>query len=78
MCLVCSLADVARVQRTHMWDDLMGPPPSIELPDAAVAVRDYDQPTDQPVAHLIIGTKLDWTSPPGRGVTVLRSGPAPC
>ena len=74
---MCNLADVPRVQRSRMWDDLMGPSPTIELPDIAAAVRNYDQPTEQPVAHLIIGTKLDWTNAPGRGVTALRYEPGP-
>ncbi|WP_173160496.1 hypothetical protein [Phytohabitans suffuscus] len=70
ICLILDLEQVARVQRSPKRLDQMGPSPR-ELPCVAVAVRDYDEPTQQPAAHVMVGTSLTWTRNPGDGVQVL-------
>ncbi|WP_328468862.1 hypothetical protein OHA21_00235 [Actinoplanes sp. NBC_00393] len=69
-CLVCDLASAARLVRKPFSDERTGEPVH-DLHDVALAVRDYEQPTGQPVAHLKIGTSLDWSGTPGSGIEVL-------
>jgi hypothetical protein len=70
MTVVCTLTDSARLRRTPVRDNRIGALDR-EPADVALAVRDYDQPTDQPVVHLMIGTSLYWTSTPGAGIDIL-------
>jgi hypothetical protein len=70
LCLVCDLARTARLVRKPLSDNRKGEPAQ-NLHDVALAVRDYEQPTQQPVAHLTIGTLLDWSGTPGSGIEVL-------
>ena len=73
MCLVCDVKRSSRVVREPERLDQMGPSPH-ELPGVAVAVRDYGEPAERPVAQVIVATSLRWEGAPGRGVEVLVRG----